>query len=202
MATSLVYRSPWLYELAMRGLYRKHYAARYKAIAALVPHGANLLELCCGPATLYHRYLRAQDVEYRGIDLSPRFIAALNRSGAFGEVRDLRRPEALPSADYVLMQASLYQFLPDAGPIIERMLSAARQQLILAEPVHNLADSSVSWVGWIARRSTDAGSGALPLRFNEESLDRLLEQHKDRVERAFFIPGGREKIYVLRGKAG
>src|SRR5436305_14222025 len=53
--TSLIYRSALGYELVMRALYGRHYAERMRAVAAEVPHGSSVLELCCGPATLYKR---------------------------------------------------------------------------------------------------------------------------------------------------
>jgi ubiquinone/menaquinone biosynthesis C-methylase UbiE len=79
MATSLIYRSASLYELAMLLLYGRHYTSRYRAIAELVPVGSSVLDLCCGPALLYHRYLRTKDVQYTGLDINANFIARLLR---------------------------------------------------------------------------------------------------------------------------
>ena len=45
----LVYRSAAVYEAVMRLLYGRHYVARQRAVADLIPAGASLLELCCGP---------------------------------------------------------------------------------------------------------------------------------------------------------
>ena len=53
----LVYRSAALYEAVMRVLYGRHYAARQRAIAGLIPARASVLEVCCGPGTLYRRHL-------------------------------------------------------------------------------------------------------------------------------------------------
>ncbi len=52
-STSLIYRSATGYELVMRALYGRHYADRMQAVAEQVPPGASVLELCCGPGTLY-----------------------------------------------------------------------------------------------------------------------------------------------------
>src|SRR4051812_33734959 len=113
MGVSLVYRSSLFYRAAMLGLYGRHLHWRYRAISDLIPEGASVLELCCGPACLYRRHLRSRDIAYCGIDLNPKFIEKLRRNGARGEVRDLSTADSLPEADYVLMQGSLYQFLPD-----------------------------------------------------------------------------------------
>jgi hypothetical protein len=113
-----------------------------------------------------------------------------------GQVWDLRRQLPLPAADYVIMQASLYYF-PDAKHVVDRMLKAARRQVIVAEPVRNLASSQVPFLAWLGRRFTDPGVGQQPDRFTEQTIDRFFASYQTRISAAFLIPGGREKIYVL-----
>ena len=129
MSESFIYKSSSVYELAMLLLYGRHYASRYRAIAELIPAGSNVVDLCCGPALLYHRYLRAKSVQYTGLDINRAFIDRLTERGGSGQVWDLRSEEPLPPADYVIMQASLYHFLPDASPVVDRMLEAARKRV-------------------------------------------------------------------------
>ena len=86
---SLIYRSPLVYGLAMAVLYGRYYRARTRSVAALVPPGASVLELCCGPGTLYLGYLRAKDVRYRGLDLNPVFVRRLRGLGVDAEVADV-----------------------------------------------------------------------------------------------------------------
>jgi hypothetical protein len=197
MATSLVYRNTLLYELAMLALYGRHYFARCRVIADLIPQGAEVVDVCCGSARLYHGYLRQKAVRYTGLDLNARFIASLLRRGGHGQVWDLQSEQSLPAADYVLMQASLYQFLPNASPIVDRMLRAAREQVIIAEPIRNLASSNIPLLSWFARRGTDPGHGDKPHRFTEQTLDDFFTCYAPRLRRSFLIPGGREKVYVL-----
>jgi SAM-dependent methyltransferase len=197
VAESLIYRSPRLYELVMLALYGRHYFARYRALAGLIPPGASVLDLCCGPATLYHRHLRGRSVRYTGLDLNERFIRRLVAAGAGGQVWDLRKEDPLPPADYVIMQASLYHFLPDPAPVVGRMLEAAREQVIVAEPVRNLASSKVPLLARLAGRQTDPGSGAPARRFTEATLDAFFAAYAPRLARSFLIPGGREKVVVL-----
>jgi SAM-dependent methyltransferase len=198
LSKGLVYRHAVLYELAMAVLYGRHYFARYRALDGLVPAAACVLDLCCGPATLYCRYLKERGVQYTGLDINERFIHRLHRQGGQGQVWDLRRDVPLPEADYVIMQASLYQFLPDARRVVDRMLEAARQQVIIAEPVRNLASRKFSLLGFLARRQTDPGSGEQAYRFTEETLDTFFAPYAVHVSHAFLIPGGREKVYVLK----
>jgi SAM-dependent methyltransferase len=194
VSESLIYRSPLLYRAAMLALYGRHYFSRCRAMANLIPVGASVLELCCGPADLYLHYLKTKNVRYLGLDINPRFIARL---GEAGRVWNVQEPLPLPGSDYVLMQASLYHFLPDPAPVIDRMLSAAARQVIVAEPIRNLSDGRVPFLSALARRGTDAGTGAQPRRFNEQTLDAFFSRYAGRVSRSFLIPGGREKVYLL-----
>ncbi len=119
MSTSLVYRSAAGYELLMRALYGRHYEDRMRMVADEVPPGASVLELCCGPGTLYRRHLASRASGYIGLDVNERFVSRLRDEGIDARLTDLAGSrDPLPAADVALMQASLYHFLPDAGPIV------------------------------------------------------------------------------------
>ncbi|HEX8184182.1 MAG TPA: class I SAM-dependent methyltransferase, partial [Blastocatellia bacterium] len=194
---SIIYRNTPLYELAMLMLYGRHYPSRYRAIADLIPAGASVVDLCCGPALLFNRYLREKNVRYTGLDINAGFIDRLRRNGGRGEVCDLRKDGPLPRADYVVMQASLYHFLPGALPIVERMLKAATEKVIIAEPVRNLTTSNSPLLAKLGRILTNPGLGEQPDRFTEASLDQLFSVYASQVDKAFLIAGGREKVYVI-----
>ncbi len=199
MSTSLVYRSAAGYELLMRALYGRHYEARMAAVADEVPEGASVLELCCGPGTLYRHYLAQRARSYVGLDFNPGFVDRLRRQGLDVRQTDLARSEeALPRAEVVIMQASLYHFLPEPRPIVDRMLAAASDRVVVSEPVRNLASSANPLIGLLGRRGADPGVGGAERRFTEVSLDELFERYQARVVGASLIPGGREKLYVLR----
>jgi SAM-dependent methyltransferase len=198
MGTSLVYRNAVFYEAIMRALYGRHYGSRFRAIAGLIPDGASVLDVCCGPARLYLRYLKQKSVRYVGLDINERFIARLNHKGVTGKLWDVHSAEPLPEADYVVMQASLYHFLPDPSAVVGRMLRAARKNVIVAEPVRNLSDSRIPLLSLLARAQTDAGAGSPAGRFTETSLHAFFEKYARQISRSFLIPGGREKLYVLQ----
>jgi SAM-dependent methyltransferase len=197
LSSSLVYRSTWVYELIMVLLYGRHYAARYRAVADLVPRGASVLELCCGPGILFDRYLRRKGCDYLGLDINRGFIDRIQRRGGRAQIWDLHADTPLPRADIVVMQASLYHFLPDPAPVVDRMRAAAGRSVIIAEPVRNLSDSRIPVLSALARRHTDPGVGQAPLRFSEATLDAFLGSREPGPSRSFLIPGGREKIYVF-----
>jgi SAM-dependent methyltransferase len=198
VSESLLYRSEVAYALIMRGLYGRHYDARYRAVAELVPAGADVLDVCCGPAILYRRYLRRRNVAYRGLDVSGRFVQRLRRIGLTAEVWDVSQPRALPRADVVIMQASLYHFLADPHPVIDRLRAAARDKVIISEPVRNLTSSRVQVLAALGRRATRIGSAGTE-RFDEPMLDSLMQDYAPAVRERVLIPGGREKVYVLTG---
>ncbi|PZS08047.1 MAG: hypothetical protein DLM64_13495 [Solirubrobacterales bacterium] len=200
MSTSVIYRSARGYELLMRLLYGRHYSARMSAVASQVPTGASVLELCCGPGTLYQRHLRGRTSEYVGLDVNEGFLAGLRHRGVDARRLDLASTspaEPLPPADVVIIQASLYHFLPDAAVLVDRMLAAARERVIVSEPIRNLSTSGLPGVGLLGRRAADPGVGGHGERFTEATLDELMARYSTRVQAAFLIPGGREKVYVL-----
>ena len=113
-------------------------------------------------------------------------------------VEDLRAVHHEIRADVAIIQASLYHFLPAADTIVQRMLTAARQRVIIAEPIRNLSSSRLGWLAALGRRGTDPGAGeGHEQRFDEDALDRLMAAYGDVTTAAFTIPGGREKVFVL-----
>jgi hypothetical protein len=195
---SLIYRSATGYELVMRALYGRHYGARLRAVADQVPAGSSVLELCPGPGALYRRHLRGRGHAYTGVEVNAGFADHLRRLGATVVQRDLTLPDPLPEADVVIIQASLYHFLPGADAIVERMLSAARRRVIVAEPIRNLSSSRLGWLAALGRRGTDPGAGdGHEQRFDEPALDRLMAAYSEMTAAVFTIPGGREKVFVL-----
>lgn len=199
MGTSLIYRNAAIYEIAMRVLYGRGYDDRFTALADLIPEGSSALDVCCGPGTLFHRYLRQKRVRYTGLDINAGFVERLSASGAGAFLWNLHEARPLPRAQYVIMQASLYHFLPDAAPVVDRMMRAAEKQVLIAEPIRNVASSRMAALTLLAGKLSDPGTGGQPHRFDEERLDSLMEPFKRRglVRQARLIAGGREKLYVL-----
>lgn len=184
----------------MRVLYGRYYGTRDAAVAAHVPYGASVLELCCGPARLYRAELRERVGPYMALDSNARFVDWLRPRGVDARQADVTTAD-LPVADVVLMQASLYHFLPDAEAMVRRMLAAARERVVISEPVRNLAGSRVPIVARLASAGTATAGGAQARRFDEASLAALMERFGEAVLTCQPIAGGRERIYVLAGAA-
>ncbi len=177
-------------------LYRRNYFTRYRVLADLIPSQSSVLDLCCGPGILYQRYLRHKNVNYTGLDINEGFIKRVIQMGNHGLVWDLRDDKPLPCADYVVMQASLYHFLPDPTCIVKRMLNAADKRVIIAEPIRNLSGHKTRLLRNLAKRFSDTGTGG-QMRFTEQALDSLLARYSSNKLQTFLIPGGRERVYIL-----
>jgi SAM-dependent methyltransferase len=200
MSTSIIYRLPFLYEGFLLVRYRGEYTERCRAIAAVIPDGATVVDLCCGPPTLYFGHLRRKRVRYTGLDINRGFVDRLSAQGATGILWDVASETPLPKADYVVMQGSLYHFLPNPYPIVDRMLAAAKECVVLTEPVRNLADSKNPFVAWLAKRLTDPGTGDQPHRFDGALFQAFLAHYQalGRVVDSYPIAAGREQLCLLR----
>jgi hypothetical protein len=198
---SIIYRSPLLYHCVMRTLHGRHFQDRYLAVAAEVPDGADVVELCAGDAWLYRHFLKPKGVKYIGLDNSPQFVQAAKGSGLDIRIHDAFR-DPVPVADVIIMQASLHLFHANVGAVMGRLLDAARQKVIIAEPIRNMSDSPNPLVSWIGRKmTTPHGEGANHThRYNPETFQALMKSYPE-CERVFLEKGEREMVAVLRGRA-
>jgi SAM-dependent methyltransferase len=200
MSTSIIYKSPLLYEAFLMVRYGRHYRERSEAIAALIPSGSSVVDLCCGPATLYFNHLKSKQVSYTGLDINRGFVDRLSRRGVKTQLWDVENNEPLPQADYLVMQGSLYHFLPDPYPIVDRMIMAAKRCVLLTEPVKNLADSKNPFVAWMASKLANPGTRDQASRFDEGRFEKFVDHYRSagRVIQFCPIAAGRERLCVLR----
>lgn len=199
--SSLIYNHRTAYHVLMRLLYGRYFSARYVAIAAEVPIGSEVVDVCAGDGYLYLNYLRTRSVQYQALDISPHLVQWMQRHGIQARQFDVWQDE-LPAADIVIMQASLYQFLPDAAPVVEKMLRAARQRVVITEPIRNIASSENPVLRLAGKRLTrpEAGGGEYQAhRFDQTSLMALFRQFPA-FERSRELPGGREMLGLFRGQ--
>ena len=195
---SPIYRHPVLYQLAMRIVYGRWFEERFRAVADAIPDGMSVGDVCCGDGYLYRRFLSRRNIDYLGLDINATFVHWLVRRGVNARVCDVRF-DPIPEADIILMQASLYQFIPSHENILRKLVNAARKCVIVTEPVRNLSASGNPFLSWLGRRLTDPGTGEAPHRFNEETLRHILTPYS--VDQFEPIAGGRE-ILVRIGKEG
>ena len=190
MTPRLIERHPAAYELLIRARSGRHFNERMQAVAAEVPPASSVVELCCGPGTLYTHYLRDGVSSYVGLDVNERFVASLRRRGVDARPMDLSNSrEPIPSADVVIIQDALHKFLPDPAHIVDRMLAAARRLVVVAEQVRTPGSAGP------LRRLVAVGTSE---RLTGELLDQLFEPYRELLVKTTALPGGHEKLYVLR----
>jgi len=194
---SPIYWHPFLYACCIRLLYGRHFDARYKAVADRVPGNASVFECCAGDAMLYTRYLSSKQVRYAGGDANDTFVRAGRKRGVELIRHDILR-DAVPQADCVILQGSLYQFIPGEKAVVDKLLAAAKERLIIAEPIINLASHHNPIIAFLGQVGANPGSGKAEHRFTEQTLDRfMLANFRGQIREAVTIAGGREKMYVL-----
>ncbi len=192
---SINYRSTYVYHATMRMIYPSSYDARYEAVSELIPEGASVLDACCGDARLYTNFLKKKNVAYTGLDINHEFIQTARAAGADARLTDILINNNLPTADYVVLQSSLYQFIPRHDTVLRKLAASARKGLIIAEPVKNLGGSSNPLLKWAGRAMNNPGTGTKTHRFSRESLQNALKQFKSVQMKD--ICGGREVLCVL-----
>ena len=182
----------------MRLLYGGTYRERLLAVADHIPHGSSVTELCAGFGDLYMQALRLKEVDYTGYDLNARFVKFGKKRGLNLILADINAAK-LGLSDYVIIQSSLYQFIPYHKQLIDRALTLARKQVIVTEPVRNLSDSSIALVAWIAKRSANPGTGHKSARFNLESAQSFFHSnYDDLIVKECLIAGNQELLVVLK----
>jgi len=191
-----IYRSPALYRLAMRLGYGGDYAARHALIGDRVGGPADVLEVCCGDLAL-HRHLarRALLRSYLGLEQSPAMLRLARRRGVDVRPFDVRSGAALPGAEVVIMQASLYQFHDLADTLLPRLWRAAGRLLLIAEPVRNLSQSRSGVLRRAAGMLTRTTDGRVhAFRYTEAALLEAYGRGGVPVSRLDRTPGGHEVV--------
>lgn len=176
----------------MRLLYGRSFRARYRALADAIPAGASVVDLCCGDAYLYRHFLSQKSVSYLGLELNEFFVSWLQQRGVDARQFDVRS-DPIPQSDIVLMQASLYQFIPREKEILDAMIHAAKRYVLVVEPVRNLSSSTNSFLSWLGANLTDPGTGTVTERFDTQRLMKLVESYQTDIcepiagEREFLV---------------
>jgi hypothetical protein len=192
---SVLYRNSWLYHTVLAAAYGRRRQDRFRAVAAWVPEGATVLDVCSGDGTLAQHL--PLSVRYHGLDRSPAFVAAGRRRGRRIDRFDLRTDQ-LPRAEIVICQISLYQFHPDTEATVKRLFDAAERRLIITESVRSLAQSRwppLAALGdWALRVE---GMSESRFRHTPNSLHEVFRPYAPRLRHQGAIAGGRDWLFVV-----
>ena len=198
MAPAIIYKHIFLYQLFMRILYGSHFEDRYKAVAAQIPAGSSVMDVCAGDAYLFTKYLKCKGNEYLAIDNSPFFIRSAQKMNIVcRQLNVLNDP--LPKADVVVMMASLYQFIPQERTIIQKLLGSTRKKVIITEPISNLSSSHNLLIRWLAHHLSipfQASRQYEGKRFDRSAMEELFRSFKE-LQEIKLIPGERELMGIF-----
>lgn len=181
---SIIYWHPAIYRAALKLLYGRQYRDRYRVIAEEVG-GDDILDLCCGDCALAG-YVKS----YKGIDFDEGFVRSARKKGI--DVRHLDiAAQKIPQAQCIVLQGSLYQFIPHHEKLIKKMLGSAKK-VIISESGINVAQSKNALIAKIAKLLTST-SKTHKERFTKSQLMSLFEKwHAKKI-----IDTGRDLIGVF-----
>lgn len=184
----------------VRLMYGTEYDLRYQRIADQVPAKATVLEVCCGDCYLYLKYLNKKNILYRGIDANNIFLNYARKKQVRVIKGDIRKSIKFPPSDVVILQASLYQFIPDQEIILNKLLKLTRKKLIISEPVVNFGSSNNLFIRNIADKLSQPGIEISPYRFNRDKLLSLVDNYKQYNPKIIESLNSREIIIVFKIK--
>lgn len=183
---SLIYSNIWLYRAVMNVLYSSGYKKRFEKVIQIIEDWkpGSLLELCFGDVIIAS-YCKLNNIKWTGIDCNPTFVKHAIGKNLDAKEADLLKLPEFPKADVCVMMGSLYHFKMEIHSLLSKMLSAT-DKIIISEPVKNLSDQK-NVVGWIARRSANAGSGHEFFRYNQSGLLEALEEESKKLNFSFKV---------------
>lgn len=192
--TSPLYWTGVGYDLAMKRLYGRQYAESYARVAALIPDGASVIDVCAGTCRLYRDHLSRRPCEYLGLDFNGHLLMSARRRGARVRSCDVLRDE-IPQGDYVVMCSSFYHFHERADEVLDKLLRSARKAVVLSEPVENLSAHPGIFGRWL-RRLTHPGIGDAGFRYDLASFRDFAARRGAEV--FDHPPGARNALAVFR----
>lgn len=174
--TSLVYKNIFVYRTLMNVIYGGKYKARFQKIIEVIERlkPKSVLELCFGD-TIIADYCKNKNIVWEGYDINQNFVQRATHLGYNAKCQDILMPKSFEKNDLCIISGSLYHFKPDERLQLLKKILASSSRLLISEPVINLSDQK-GLIGYVARRSANAGKGNENFRYNEQSLKAALDE--------------------------
>ena len=191
---SPIYHSIETYRFTMKKLYGKQFENRYSNLAGHIPSGKSVTELCPGDGYLFENYLKNTNPDYNAVEWNRKFSLYLREMGVKVNTQDLMSA-SIPSAQIVLMQASLYQF-EDHASMVKRIFEAAQELVIISEPIDNITSSKNRIISGFGAHLSNPGDGPKHFRFTKASLLHAFEGYPD--PQVHHYPEAKEVILIFQ----
>ena len=164
----------------MNLLYIGGYKTRFYKVIKLINEykPADILELCFGD-TIIAEYCTKGNIKWTGFDFNEHFILKATSKKYNVKIVDLSNVSSFPKSEMCLMIGSLYHFHDEINSLLSKMLISSKT-IIISEPIKNLSDRK-NIIGWIARKSANAGKGNVPFRYNEIALLNMLNEESKKL---------------------
>jgi len=199
MATSPAYWNKTFYTLFTKYVWRRSRAMqieRWKAVIAWIPSGSKVVELAAGTGSFYLEMLKDHINDYSAVEINRRFVKYLQKQGINTIQSDIRK-DPIPSCDVLIMIAAFYHFKQMDGAMLNKLLHAARQRVIIVEPISPDL-KCCSWRDLIRGALANIGEGPVYTRYTEEELRKAFLSCSN-IEFSQPLPGN-EYLFVLSGK--
>ena len=180
----------------MNLLYSGGYKKRFQQIKQLIKtyNTTEILELCFGDI-LIAKFCKENNIKWFGYDLNEYFVSKAKNKSYEAKCVDLSTISELPTMEICLIIGSLYHFHEEIHFLLSKMLNSSKI-IFISEPIKNLSNSK-NIIGWIARKSTNAGKGKIPFRYRENSLLEMLNEESKKLSFSYKIIGYYKKDIVL-----
>ena len=195
---SFIYSNIYVYRIIMSFLYIGGYKDRFRNVENLleVDSNSSLNELCFGDIYLA-KWCYKNKVNWEGIDINDNFVRFALNQGFSARCINLRGFPKLRKSSVIIIMGSLYHF-EDILPMLIDYIMQSCNRFIISEPIKNLS-SNPGLLGWIARKSANAGQGDEVFRFSELTLiDKINEISHGRYTIINHGISGKDIILELR----
>jgi len=192
--TSFVYKNIYIYRVIMNVLYAMKYRRRFKNIINLISSDdKEIVELCFGDIYIA-QYASQVKKKWLGLDINDQFVSYAKNQG-FDALKSDVLYDLIPESDVCIMSGSLYHFVDSIEQVLKKMLESS-SKVIISEPIKNL--STNKYIGFLAKRCTNAGKGSESFRFTEASFFAILDRYKDKLSFSYkVISCDRDALVVL-----
>ena len=194
---SIIYKNIFIYRSVMNLIYGGNYNKRFKKIIGLIDQEkvSSVTELCFGD-TIIANYCKEKNILWNGIDINGIFVDRAKKQGYNAICNDIVKVAAFAKSDICIISGSLYHFNHDERLQLFKKMFSASDKVIISEPIKNLSDNK-GIIGYIARRSANAGAGNEVFRFNQQSLIAMLEEYKNIFNFEYTISGFVKKDIIV-----
>ena len=157
-------------------IYVGNYKNRFLKIIQVIKEQTpkTVLELCFGD-TFIADYCYKNSISWQGIDINGNFVKRARKKGFDSICSDILLVDSFIKNDMCIISGSLYHFNPEQRVNLFQKMFSSTNKILISEPINNLSENK-GLVGYIAKRSANAGNGHTYFRYNKQSLKTVLDE--------------------------